>query len=81
MRYPIVPGLCIVLAGCAAAPVSAVHVQCLPLTSWTAVQQDEMRREYDALARDAIMRAVFMDWVAMRDADQACMSDGGDARR
>jgi hypothetical protein len=35
-----------------------------------------MRKEYDTLAKDAILRAVFMDWVGMRDADRACMSAG-----
>jgi hypothetical protein len=50
--------------------------QCIPLTAWTSAQQDEMRKEYDALPKDAILRAVFMDWGGMRDADRACMSDG-----
>jgi hypothetical protein len=54
-----------------------VPAQCLPLTAWTSSQQDAMRKEYDALPKDAVLRAVFMDWVGMRDADRACMSAGG----
>ena len=63
------------LAGCAAV-ASPQPPQCIPLTAWMFAQQDEMRKEYDALPKDAILRAVFMDWVGMRDADRACMSDG-----
>jgi len=37
-----------------------------------------MRKEYDALPKEAVLRAVFMDWVGMRDADRACVSAGGD---
>ena len=66
----------IILVGCTT-PGSPQPPQCFPLTSWTSAQQDEMRKEYDALPKDAILRAVFMDWVAMRDADRACMSAGG----
>jgi hypothetical protein len=36
-----------------------------------------MRKEYDSLPKDAILRAVFMDWVGMRDADRACLGAGG----
>ena len=43
----------------------------------TSAQQDEMRKEYDSLPKDAILRAVFMDWVGMRDADRACLGAGG----
>ena len=64
------------LAGCTALGSSSPSAQCLPLTAWTSAQQDEMRKEYDALPKDAILRAVFMDWVGMRDADRACMSAG-----
>lgn len=63
------------LAGCTTAG-SPPSPQCIPLTVWTSAQQDEMRKEYDALPKDAILRAVFMDWVGMRDADRACMSAG-----
>ena len=63
------------LAGCTTV-ASPLPAQCIPLTAWTSAQQDEMRKEYDALPKDAILRAVFMDWVGMRDADRACMSAG-----
>jgi hypothetical protein len=75
-----VAGCITFLAGCASqsAPVDLpTVVACLPLSTWTAAQQDEMRKEYDALPKDAILRSVFMDWVAMRDADRACVSAGG----
>ena len=65
------------VVGCTALGSSVPPAQCLPLTAWTSAQQDAMREEYDALAKDAILRAVFMDWVAMRDADRACVSAGG----
>jgi hypothetical protein len=66
---------CIVfLDGCTTV---ASTTQCIPVTAWTSAQQDEMRKEYDALAKDAILRAVFMDWIGMRDADRACLSTGG----
>ena len=65
------------LAGCSTAAAPVAPPQCLPLTSWTAVQQDQMRKEYDGLPKDAILRAVFMDWVGMRDADRVCQSAGG----
>jgi hypothetical protein len=73
----------LLLTGCSSLgspPTVDIRTQCIPLTSWTVAQQDEMRREYDALAKDAILRAVFKDWVAMRDADRACQesaSHGG----
>jgi hypothetical protein len=67
----------LLLAGCSSVEPKAVdvRVQCIPLTQWTASQQDEMRKEYDALPKDAILRGVFMDWVAMRDATRACKGD------
>jgi hypothetical protein len=82
-RSSCVGGCVFLLTGCAsqpAAPIAlpaAVQQVCLPLASWTAAQQDEMRKEYDALSKTAILRAVFMDWVAMRDEDRACMNAGG----
>ncbi len=64
------------LSGCTT-PEAPPAPQCIPLTAWTSAQQDEMRKEYDALPKDAILRAVFMDWIGMRDADRACLSTGG----
>jgi hypothetical protein len=64
------------LAGCTTVATPPAAPQCIPLTAWTSAQQDEMRKEYDALPRDAILRAVFMDWVGMRDADRSCMNAG-----
>jgi hypothetical protein len=68
---------CILVCACASPAPPEIPAQCIPLTLWTSAQQDEMRKEYDALPKDAILRAVFMDWVVMRDADRACMSAGG----
>lgn len=45
---------------------------CIPLKVWSNDQQDTMRREFDALSPDAIMRDVFKDYIAMRDAARAC---------
>ena len=59
-RSSCVGGCVFLLAGCAsqpAAPIAlpaAVQQVCLPLASWTAAQQDEMRKEYDALSKTAI---------------------------
>jgi phage terminase large subunit-like protein len=46
---------------------------CDELAKWTHL---EAAWDNDALPKDAILRAVFMDWVGMRDADRACMSAG-----
>ncbi len=77
VRHSLGVGGCITfLAGCTTV-ASPLPAQCIPVTAWTSVQQDEMRKEYDALPKDAILRTVFMDWVGMRDADRACLSAGG----
>jgi hypothetical protein len=77
MRTYLATAICVLACGCASPAPPPMPAQCLPLTAWTAEQQDEMRKEYDALPKDAILRAVFMDWVGMRDADRACLSAGG----
>lgn len=75
------------LAGCQAVPGAAIGQQdapaptvraikqvCIPVKPWSGADQDLMQREFDALAPNAIMRDVFRDYVAMRDASRACAS-------
>jgi hypothetical protein len=76
MRTYLAMAACSLVCACASPAPPETPAQCLPLTAWTSVQQDEMRKEYDALPKDAILRAVFMDWIGMRDADRACLSAG-----
>jgi hypothetical protein len=84
---PLLPILAaLALAACASAPPEqpvdlspppkpvAVLQICLPLTSWSNAQQDQMGHEYDALGAKAILRAVFRDWLAMRKEDKACIA-------
>lgn len=61
------------LAMCAAcAPPAAVVVGCPAVKPWSAAEQNEMRRELDAMAADAILIAVMSDYVRMRDEARAC---------
>lgn len=67
-----VPATALLLVGCASAPTTQ-PVQppeppsCVALKIWSDVQQDEMRKEYDALAPSAILREAFMDYMNLRD--------------
>jgi len=56
----------------ACAPPAAVVVGCPAVKPWSAAEQDEMRRELDAMAADAILVAVMSDYVRMRDEARAC---------
>ena len=78
MKTCLLVAACAIVSACVVPAMvpTEVPAQCLPLTAWTSSQQDAMRKEYDALPKDAVLRAVFMDWVGMRDADRACMSAG-----
>ena len=58
------------LAACA--PPAAVVVGCPAVKPWSAAEQNEMRRELDAMAADAILVAVMSDYVRMRDEARAC---------
>ncbi|MGB8364835.1 MAG: hypothetical protein ACLQUZ_12815 [Rhizomicrobium sp.] len=67
-----------VTAGCAGQPASISlppRIACLPLRTWSAAEQDQLRKEYDALPAPAKMRAAFQDYVAMRDEDRACLAN------
>ena len=59
------------LSACA---TNSVQNICLPLKTWSDADQDQLRKEYDALAPAAKMRLAFQDYVAMRDADRACQN-------
>lgn len=65
-------GLTLLLVACAA--TVEVQVQCLPLVEYSAVDQVELGRAYEALPRGSILRRVIQDYLAMRDADRACRS-------
>lgn len=61
------------LYGCAT-PTNSVVMGCLPLKTWTAADQDELLKEYNALPPGAIMRDAFKDYMAQRDADRVCIA-------
>ena len=68
----------LVTAGCADKPASISlpsRIACLPLRTWSAAEQDQLRKEYDALPAPAKMRVAFQDYVAMRDEDRACLAN------
>ncbi len=56
-------------------PAAPPHTLCLPLRNWSAADQDELRREYDALAPGAKLRLAFEDYIAMRDETRACLAN------
>lgn len=60
------------LGGCGT-PTNSTLVRCLPLRTWSDADQDQLRREYDGLPKDAKMRIAFDDYAVMRAADRACM--------
>lgn len=70
------------LSGCARGPVViSLPRACLPLKTWSAADQDALRREYDALAPAAKLRAAFQDYVAMRDEARACFAASASGAR
>jgi hypothetical protein len=63
------------LALCACQTTTAVRTQCLPMRTVTPAEHAELLTEVQALpiADTAIIMAV-SDWIAMRDANRACLS-------
>lgn len=66
-------GLALALVACTA----AVDIQtvCLPLRTYSPAEQAQLKAEYDALAAKAFLRTVIQDYLAMRDADKACLKN------
>ena len=62
--------LSLLLAACVDDPVTPRA--CPAVTSWSAANETQLRKEYDALPQDALMRKAFGDYLAMRDAARAC---------
>lgn len=65
-------GLALGLVACAAA--SAVQVVCLPMPQYSAKDQAEILAGYLALPAGSILHRVIGDYLAMRDADRACLA-------
>ena len=65
-------GLALGLVACAAA--NAVQVVCLPMPQYSAKDQAEILTGYLALPQDSILHRVIGDYLAMRDADRACLA-------
>lgn len=70
----------LVLAGCATAPkptpvTAPVKVACLPLGNVTPEQQKAAAATLDGLppALRAALDPIITDWIALRDADRACL--------
>ncbi len=63
--------LCASLAACATGP--AVKTACLPLKPYTAAEQAQWASELMALPPGAMLMRISLDYVAMRDADRACL--------
>lgn len=66
--------VCLLLTSCAtpAPPPPAAH--CLPLTPFDAAKQQQIGIELAGLADSDPLRALGGDWIAMRDADRACIA-------
>jgi hypothetical protein len=60
------------LALTACAAPAPVVMGCPAVKPWSAAEQNEMRRELDAMAADAILIAAMSDYVRMRDEARAC---------
>lgn len=56
--------------GCAA-PTNSVIVQCIPIIKWEDADQDKLKEEYDALPPTDLLRKLYKDYIAMRDAAHA----------
>lgn len=70
-------GFVAAMTGCSTTPAPGpVSAQCLPLGNVTADQQAAAANALAAAAPDqqAALLPVFNDWVAMRDADRACIA-------
>lgn len=58
------------LTGCAGVSPD-IQRQCLPLATYTAAQQQELKREFNGLPQAAELRRAMLDYEALRDADRA----------
>jgi hypothetical protein len=65
----------LVLSACTGTPEHSVTLDgpaCPAVIAWSAAEQVELRKEYDALAPNAALRKAFRDYIALRDAARTC---------
>lgn len=65
-------GLGLLLCACAA--TVEVKLQCLPLVEYSPVQNTQILAAYHALPDGSVLRLVVKDYLALRDADRACLA-------
>jgi uncharacterized lipoprotein YmbA len=72
MRTCLVLALALILAGCATP--GAVVVTCLPLRAYTPAEQDALADALAAVPSNSPLVGAMADYLAMRDADRACLA-------
>lgn len=61
--------ICLAVSGCTTSAVT----QCLPLRTWSYADQQQLLKDYQALPAGAQMKVAFQDYMALRNADRACI--------
>jgi hypothetical protein len=72
MRTAILAAAGLVLAGCA--HMDAVKSHCLPQRAWSAADEKAVGQALTLLPGDSPLTDVVIDWMAMRDANRACLA-------
>ncbi len=65
----------LVTSACTIGPGARPTGPCPEVRPWTLSEQAELRREYDALKPDALLRAAFGDYLIMRDQARTCAAE------